>query len=74
MSVLAKTLNADLQVLVQELSKKNPDSKLVKSKTDLLGIPYSADEIIMMSEVLVYISKNKLSANFMTKSKVKDYE
>lgn len=74
MPVLASTLSSDLQVLVQELSKKNPDSKLVKSKTELLGIPYSADEIIMMSEVLVYISKNKLSTNFMTKSKVKDYE
>lgn len=74
MSVLASNLNSDLQILVQELSKKNPDSKLVKSKTDLLGIPYSADEIIMMSEVLVYISKNKLSTNSNTKAKAKDYE
>lgn len=50
--------NEDLQVLVQELSKTNPDSKLIKNKTDILGIPYSADLIILMSEVLVYLSKN----------------
>jgi hypothetical protein len=48
----------DLQVLVKELSKSNPDSKLIKSKTDVLGIPYSADLIILMSEVLVYLSKS----------------
>ena len=47
----------DLQVLVKELSKSNPDSKLLKTKTDVLGIPYSSDLIILMSEVLVYLSK-----------------
>lgn len=49
----------DLNILVQELSKSNPDSKLLKSKTDILGIPYSPDLIILMSEVLVYLSKSK---------------
>jgi hypothetical protein len=49
----------DLQVLVKELSKTNPDSKLIKNKTDVLGIPYSSDLIILMSEVLVYLSKNQ---------------
>lgn len=49
----------DLNILVQELSKSNPDSKLLKSKTDVLGIPYSPDLIILMSEVLVYLSKSK---------------
>ena len=48
-----------LQVLVQELSKANPDSRLIKKKTDVLGIPYSPDLIILMSEVLVYLSNNK---------------
>ena len=55
MSVAA--YSQDLQILVQELSKTNPDSKLIKTKTDILGIPYSSDIIIMMSEVLVYLSK-----------------
>ena len=59
MSVSTKsTLGSDLQVLVKELSKTNPDSKLIKNKTDILGIPYSSDLIILMSEVLVYLSKS----------------
>lgn len=62
------TANSDLQTLVQELSKTNPDSKLVKNKTEVLGIPYSQDVIVMMSEVLVYLSKNNLN----TKSRMKD--
>lgn len=59
MSVEVLTNNKDLQTLVQELSKTNPDSKLIKNKADLLGIPYSSDLIILMSEVLVYLSKSK---------------
>ncbi len=60
MSVLLNsTTGQDLQVLVKELSKTNPDSKLVKTKTDVLGIPYSSDPIILMSEVLVYLSKSE---------------
>jgi hypothetical protein len=55
MSVTA--YSQDLQILVQELSKTNPDSKLIKTKSDILGIPYSSDIIILMSEVLVYLSK-----------------
>lgn len=49
--------NEHLNVLVQELSKKSPNVDLIKNKTDLLGIPYSNDLIILMSEVLVYLSK-----------------
>lgn len=49
--------NEHLSVLVQELSKKSPNVDLIKNKTDLLGIPYSDDLIILMSEVLVYLSK-----------------
>lgn len=49
----------DLQILVQELSKTNPNEKVIKNKTDLLGIPYSPDLIILMSEVLVFLSKNE---------------
>lgn len=49
----------DLKILVQELSKTNPDAKLIKTKTDQLGIPYSPDLIILMSEVLVFLSKNE---------------
>ena len=55
---MSQIQNEDLNVLVQELSKKNPNPQLLKSKTDVLGIPYSADVIILMSEVLVYLSKN----------------
>lgn len=58
----------DLQILVQELSKTNPDSKVIKTKTDILGIPYSSDLIVLMSDVLVYLSKNK---NKKTKFKEK---
>jgi hypothetical protein len=49
----------DLQVLVHELSKTNPNEKVIKNKTDLLGIPYSPDLIILMSEVLVFLSKTE---------------
>lgn len=51
-----QTMNDDLKLLVQELSKTNPNPDLIKTKTDMLGIPYSSDLIIMMSEVLVYLS------------------
>jgi hypothetical protein len=56
---IANSSGEHLHVLVQELSKTNPDSKLIKKKTDVLGIPYSPDLIILMSEVLVYLSNNK---------------
>lgn len=68
MATNLNTANSDLQTLVQELSKTNPDSKLIKNKTEVLGIPYSQDVIILMSEVLVYLSKNKLNP----KSRMKD--
>lgn len=51
--------NEDINKLVTELSKLNPNSEVIKSKTSLLGIPYSPDIIILMSDVLVYLSKNK---------------
>ncbi len=54
-----QTYSRDLQILVQELSKTNPDAKLIKIKTDLLGIPYSSDLIILMSEVLIFLSKTE---------------
>lgn len=47
-----------LNVLVNELSKKNPNEEIVKSKANHLGIPYNNDLIILMSEVLVYLSKS----------------
>lgn len=62
------TANSDLQTLVHELSKTNPDSKLIKNKTEVLGIPYSQDVIILMSEVLIFLSENNLN----TKSRMKD--
>lgn len=55
---LSTVENEDLKTLVQELSKTNPNPDLIKNKTDVLGIPYSADLIILMSEVLVYLSKS----------------
>lgn len=51
--------NEHINQLVIELSKANPNIELIKSKTETLGIPYSADIIILMSDVLVYLSKNK---------------
>lgn len=57
--------NEHLNVLVQELSKKNPNVDLIKNKTNILGIPYSNDLIILMSEVLVYLSKSPQRAPFL---------
>lgn len=51
--------NEHLNVLVQELSKKNPDRQTLKNKTTLLKIPFSDDLIILMSEILCFISKNE---------------
>ncbi|MBC7420995.1 MAG: hypothetical protein H7328_09740 [Bdellovibrio sp.] len=55
----------DLNVLVQELSKKNPNPQLIKNKADVLGIPYSSDLIILMSEVLVFLSQNDHKKSIM---------
>jgi hypothetical protein len=63
--------NKDLNQLVQELSKKNPNPELVKTITKTLGIPYSDDLIILMSEVLVFLSQSKQNKNIM---KDKGYE
>ena len=54
-----------LNVLVQELSKKNPNVNLIKDKTNLLGIPYNNDLIVMMSEVLVYLSASTKKKPFL---------
>lgn len=51
--------NEHLNVLVQELSKKSPNRELLKDKTALLKIPFSEDLIILMSEILCFISKNE---------------
>ncbi len=64
------TANSDLQMLVHELSKANPDSKIVKNKSEILGIPYSQDVIILMSEVLVYLSQNKSKSKIRLKEKI----
>lgn len=63
MSATVSIENKDLQTLVHELSKATPDPKLIRNKTDVLGIPYSPDLIVLMSEVLVFLSKNKSSKN-----------
>ena len=55
---MSVTHNQHLNALVHELSKKNPNAELIKTKTNLLGIPYSNDLIILMSEVLVFLSKS----------------
>ncbi len=51
--------NEHINQLVIELSKTIPNVDLIKSKTETLGIPYNADIIILMSDVLMYLSKNK---------------
>lgn len=70
MSATVSATSTDLQTLVQELSKTNPDSRLIKSKTEVLGIPYSPDLIILMSEVLVYLSKTKTLPKMRSKEKI----
>ena len=51
--------NEHINQLVIELSKSNPNADIIKSNTETLGIPYSVDIIVLMSDVLVYLSKNK---------------
>lgn len=50
--------SSNVQKLVAELSKNKPDIAIIKKNTDSLGIPYNPDLIVLMSEVLVYLSKN----------------
>lgn len=57
--------NEHLNVLVLELSKNNPNADILKTKTEVLGIPYSPDMIILMSDVLVYLSKNPQKRNIL---------
>lgn len=57
--------NEHLNVLVLELSKNNPNAEVLKSKSEVLGIPYSPDMIILMSDVLVYLSKKPQKPNIM---------
>ncbi len=57
--MLEQSNNQDLQILVQELSKTNPNHSLIKIQTSLLGINYTSDIILLMSEVLVFLSKNE---------------
>ena len=47
----------NLHLLVRELSKSQPNAEVIKSKTQILGIPYSDDLIILMSDVMVYLAK-----------------
>lgn len=63
-------MNEDLKTLVQELSKTNPNAELIQAKTTVLGIPYSSDLIIMMSEVLVYLSKMNTAPSGRMKAKL----
>ena len=49
--------NDELNILIQELSKKNPNTNLLKNKTGLLGIPYNHDLIALMTDVLVFLSQ-----------------
>ena len=49
--------NEHINQLVLELSKSNPNVEIVKSKTEILGIPFNPDIIILMSDVLVYLSE-----------------
>lgn len=70
MAANRKMANSDLQTLVHELSKTNPDSKLIENKAEVLGIPYSQDIIILMSEVLVYLSQNNSESKNRLKDKV----
>ncbi len=54
---MIKLNDQHLDILVHELSKSSPNSQTVKSKTEILGIPYNQDLIVLMSDVLVYLSK-----------------
>lgn len=55
--------NEHINLLVRELSKASPSSEVIKTKTEILGIPYSSDLIILMSDVLVYLSKKPKNKN-----------
>ncbi len=50
--------NDHLNLLVRELSKNNPNHDIIKFNTQSLKIPYNTDLIILMSDVLIYLSKH----------------
>ncbi len=50
-----------MQELVEELTKDNPDSDKVKTLSEKLDLPYSADPVIQISTVLQ--SMNNLNKN-----------
>jgi hypothetical protein len=54
-----------VNILVQELTKKNPNTDLIKNKTEVLGIRYNPDLIVLMTEVLVFLSQKENKKSFM---------
>lgn len=62
-SIMIQQDNDHLNLLVRELSKSNPNHDIIKSNTQTLGIPYNPDLIILMSDVLVYLSKHSKKKN-----------
>lgn len=53
---------SDLQLLIVELEKEEPDSKVIKALTSKYGIPYKNEISEQLNELLTYL--NGLSVPF----------
>lgn len=56
----AKINTKDLEVLIEELTKSQPNQELVKSLMLKQGIPYNQDPFQQMNQVLVVMNNRKL--------------
>lgn len=52
---------AELQFLIIELEKNEPDAKIIKSLTSKHGIPYKNDISEQLDEILLYLNSVAIS-------------
>ena len=57
----------DLEVLIEELTKSQPDQDRVKSLMLKQGIPYSQDPFQQMNQVLLVMNQKNLVKNLKEK-------
>lgn len=50
---------AELETLVLELSKPQPDVKMVQNITKQYGIPFESDSISQIDQVLTFLNSNR---------------
>lgn len=60
-----KDFKDDLNELILEISKSRPNFELLQNHALKIGIPFHADPIQFMSEILIFLSNRKSSTNNM---------